>query len=81
MQTEEEIRMNTVALNPAQLHLLKMLSFAKSEEDLEEIKKGLSAYFAKRAEEEMDKLWDEGLWDQEKNEQVLHEHLRIPYEE
>ena len=37
--------------------------------------------FAKRAEEEMDKLWDEGLWDQEKNEQVLHEHLRIPYEE
>ena len=74
--------MNDVALNPAQLHLLKMLSFAKSEEDLEEIKKkGLSAYFAKRAEEEMDKLWDEGLWNQEKNEQVLREHLRIPYGE
>ena len=45
------------------------------------LKKGLSAYFAKRAEEEMDKLWDEGLWDQEKNEQLLHEHLRIPYDE
>ena len=73
--------MESIALNPVQLHLLKMISFAKSEEDLEEIKKGLSSYFAKRAEEEMDKLWDEGLWNQEVNEQTLHEHLRTPYEE
>ena len=73
--------MNNITLNPAQLHLLKMLSFAKSEEALEEIKKGLSAYFAKRAEEEMDKLWDEGLWKQEKNERILHEHIRTPYDE
>ena len=32
--------------------------------------------FAKRAEEKMDELWDEGLWEQEKNEQVLHECCR-----
>ena len=38
-------------------------------------------HFAKRAEEEMDKLWDEGLWNQEKNERILHEHIRTPYDE
>ena len=42
---------------------------------------GLSGepYFAQRVEEDMDKLWDEGLWDQDKNEAILKEHLRVPY--
>ena len=71
--------MNNVALNPTQLHLLKMFSFAKTEDALFEIKKALSAYFAKKVEDDMDKLWDEGLWNQEKNEDILKEHLRTPY--
>ena len=29
--------------------------------------------------EEMDRLWAEGKWDNEKNEAVLKEHLRTPY--
>jgi len=68
-----------VALNPTQLHLLKMFSFAKDESSLEEIKNALAAYFTKKAEDEMDKLWDSGEWDEEKNETILKEHLRIPY--
>ena len=72
--------MNGGTLNPMQLHLLKMFSFVKSDEELTDIKKTLSALFADRAEEEMDKLWEEGLWDQEKNENLLTEHLRTPYE-
>ena len=43
------------------------------------IRKSLTAYFAQRVEEDMDKLWDEGLWDQDKNEAILKEHLRVPY--
>ena len=73
--------MNNVALNPTQLHLLKMFSYAKTEDTLFEIKKELSAYFAQKVEEDMDRLWDEGLWDQEKNEHILNEHLRTPYVE
>jgi hypothetical protein len=68
--------MKKYALNPTQLHLLKMFSFAKSEQSLHEIQKALSSYFALRVEEDMDKLWDDGSWNQEKNEEVLHEHLR-----
>jgi len=71
--------MNNAALNPTQLHLLKMFSFAKTDEALFEIKKAISAYFAQKVEEDMDKLWDDGLWSQEKNENILKEHLRTPY--
>ena len=56
-----------------------MFSYAKDERVLEEIRKSLTAYFAQRVEEDMDKLWDEGLWDQDKNEAILKEHLRTPY--
>ena len=70
---------NHVALNPTQLHLLKMSSFAKNEESLEEIKLALTAYFSKRVEDDMDTLWESGEWNQEKNEAILKEHLRTSY--
>lgn len=53
--------MKSEPFNPVQLHLLKMFSYAKDERALEEIRKSLTAYFAQRVEEDMDKLWDEGL--------------------
>lgn len=71
--------MKSEPLNPVQLYLLKMFSYAKDERVLEEIRKSLTAYFAQRVERDMDKLWDEGLWDQDKNEAILKEHLRTPY--
>ena len=71
--------MEATVFNPTQLHLLRMFSYAKSEEALLEIKKALSVYFAQKVEEDMDALWDEGLWSQEKNEAILEEHLRTPY--
>lgn len=71
---------NHMMLNPTQLHLLKMFSFAKNEESLEEIKLALTAYFSKRVEDDMDTLWESGEWNQEKNEAILKEHLRTPYD-
>ena len=71
--------MKSEPLNPVQLYLLKMFSYAKDERALEEIRKSLTAYFAQRVERDMDKLWDEGLGDQDKNEAILKEHLRTPY--
>ena len=71
--------MKSEPLNPVQLYLLKMFPYAKDERVLEEIRKSLTAYFAQRVERDMDKLWDEGLWDQDKNEAILKEHLRTPY--
>lgn len=75
-----EVMNNHMMLNPTQLHLLKMFSFAKNEESLEEIKLALTAYFSKRVEDDMDTLWESGEWNQEKNEAILKEHLRTPYD-
>ena len=49
--------MNQTSFNPAQLHLLKMLSFVKSEENLLEIKNLLATYFAQKIDAEMDALF------------------------
>lgn len=48
--------MKSEPFNPVQLHLLKMFSYAKDERALEEIRKSLTAYFAQRVGEDMDKL-------------------------
>lgn len=58
-----------------------MFSYAKDKRALEEIRKSLTAYFAQRVGEDMDKLWNEGLWNQSKNEAALKEHLRTPYDD
>ena len=79
MWLKGDFKMNHVALNSTQLHLLKMFSFAKSEDTLCEIKKALSSYFAQKVEEGMDELWEQGIWSQEHNEAILKEHLRTPY--
>ena len=68
-------------LNPTQLHLLKMFSYAKTDRDLDDIKSALSAYFASNIDKAMDQLWDDGTWDNNKNEAILNEHLRTHYAE
>ena len=51
-----------------------------TKEKVEELKQVISNYYARKATEEMDRLWDSGEWSEAKNEAVLEEHLRTPYE-
>lgn len=44
-----------------------------------ELRRVICEYYARRVDEEVDKLWESGEWDDEKNEAVLQEHLRTPY--
>lgn len=71
--------MPATTLNPTQMHLLKMFSFAKSEKDLDVLKDALCAYFASNVEKGMDELWEKGQWNEDKNNAILKEHLRTPY--
>ncbi len=70
--------MKTV-FNKAQLELLDMLADIDSEEELQALKHALSEFFARRADEELERLWQTGQW----NEQVLRNfqqaHFRTPY--
>lgn len=51
----------------------------KSVDEVHELRQIISNYYAQKATEEMDKLWESGEWSEEKNEAVLKEHLRTPY--
>ena len=66
-------------LNEAQLGVLRLLGRMKSVEQVNELKQIISNYYAQKATEEMDKLWETGGWSEEQNDAILKEHLRTPY--
>lgn len=63
-------------LTNLQLELLKMFSIPLKEDQLKEIKALLSRYFAEKATEEMDALWDANNWSDEKMREWAQEHMR-----
>jgi hypothetical protein len=67
-------------LTSLQLELLKIFSYQPSDEQLMDIKNMLANYFADKATQEMDKLWEEHSWNETTIEKWLSEHLRTPYE-
>ncbi len=69
----------TTKLSNLQLELLKIFSFNVSEEQLDDIKKMLSQYFAEKASDEMDKLWEERGWNNDTMDKWLEERMRTPY--
>ena len=66
----------TNRLTNLQLELLKIFSFDLSEEQILEIRELLSKYFAEKATQEMDKLWDQNNWSNDTMEKWASEHLR-----
>lgn len=74
-----QIENQSTKLSNLQLELLKIFSKNLSEKQLLEIKWLLSSYFAEKATQEMDKLWEERGWTQETMDQWLKEHMRTPY--
>ena len=66
-------------LNKAQMDIMRLLGHIKTEEEAAELRQVISNFYAKKAEDAMDRLWETGLWDEEKNEKILKEHLRTPY--
>ena len=67
-------------LNEDQLDILRLLSTMNSVEEVHELRQIISNYYAQKATEEMDKLWESGEWSEGKNEAILKEHLRTPYQ-
>ena len=62
--------MEATVFNPAQIYLLRMFEHIKSDEELLEIKKLISDYYAKKMDEHLDKLWDDGILDQKKLDEI-----------
>ena len=73
------LMVQNVGLNQAQMDFLRLLSHFNTEEQVKELNDLVCQYYARKVDEEMDRLWDEGKWNQEKIEETLKEHLRTPY--
>ena len=69
----------TVGLNKAQLGIMRLLSHFDREEQVKELNDIICSYYARKVDDEMDRLWAEGKWNQEKIDETLNEHLRTPY--
>ena len=69
--------MRTTVFTPTQIHLLKMFQYMNTEEELEELKSLLFKYYSKKLDERLDELWDNGVLDQKRldeiNEMDLHQ--------
>lgn len=71
--------MAATALNEAQIDILKMLQWVKSEDTLVELKQAISDFFAQKAKQEIDAMWQRGELTQEKFDSFETLHERTPY--
>lgn len=66
--------------NPAQLYLLDVFSDIKTDDELLEIKKLISDYYAKKLDGMLDDMWKSGELDQKRLDEIdqmdLHQWLR-----
>jgi hypothetical protein len=65
--------MEATTLNEAQMSILRLLGAMKTVEEANELRQVICDYYARRGDDEVDKLWESGKWDNEKNEAILNE--------
>ena len=69
--------MEATTLTPTQQHLLKLFSFDDSEAYAREIQEVLTRHFQAKLDQEADRLWDEGILNQQRLDELRKEDLHI----
>ena len=64
LATVTKTRTKTRILNPAQLHILEMFSFCRSQQASNDLQRVLADYYADKVQKEADRLWDAGIIDE-----------------
>lgn len=67
--------------SPFQIEMLELVSRVTSEVEMHDIRRMLGQYFAQRAEDALDRLWDEGVLNDSVMEEWKSEHMRTPYKQ
>ena len=57
-------------LNSTQVHLLQMFQVDDSQKGLEELKELLYSYYPKKMDESLNELWDSGVLDQKRLDEI-----------
>ena len=63
----------------AQLELMNAAANVTSQDDLDALRMTLSLFFFFFSYRAIDKMWDEGTFDQSKLDELRGQHLRTPY--
>lgn len=71
--------MQAITFNPAQMHVLNLVSHIKTPESLNNLKEQLAKYYAKIIDEQMDELWESGEWNEQKLQDLRNSHFRTAY--
>lgn len=71
--------MEYTVFNPAQRHILQMMSYMKDDRQIDELDRILSDYYAKRVDDELDKFVADGVITPKTIESWGEEHMRTPY--
>lgn len=62
--------MTATALNRTQVHLLQMFQVDDTQKGLDELKELLYSYYSKKMNESLNELWDSGVLNQEKLDEI-----------
>ena len=73
--------MSRTIFNEAQLELLSVMANVKDDAELMALKHAISEFFARRADEEMEKLWQSGEWNEQTLQDLKDAHYRTPYQQ
>ena len=77
----EAATLQSTPFTPFQIEMLELASRVSSEAEMQDIRRMLGQYFAKRAEDASDRLWDEGVLNDNVMEEWKSEHMRTPYKQ
>ena len=77
----EAVTAQAKPFTPFQIEMLELVSRVSSETEMQDIRRMLGQYFAKRAEDALDRLWDEGILNEGVMEEWKNEHMRTPYKQ
>lgn len=81
MIKRKENQMKRTKLTTAQIEMLNIMADVRSDEELQELKHLISEYYARRADEEMEKLWQSGAWNEQTIKELENAHYRVPYKQ
>ena len=79
MVEEPAVSPTRTVFSPAQVELLNAVASLKSDEEVNALRHAISEFFADRADKEMERLWQSGLWNEDKLKELRHSHYRTPY--
>ena len=75
----ETANLQSTPFTQFQIEMLELVAKVTSEREMTDIRRMLGQYFAKRAEDAIDQLWDEGVLNESVIEGWKNEHMRTPY--